>query len=352
MLQDRIEDKWIDAFERSLALCKLQPHESVAILSETQSRPVLIQLAELAAARLGVKATHFVIPTPPLATDIPVRSTGGTMALQGLEPLLKGLTACDLIVDLTVEGLLHAPERPRLLENGTRVLMVSNEHPEALERLVADPALKEKVALGVKMAGEAEVMRVTSDWGTDVTVKMAGAMVGGGWGAADEPGKIDYWPGGLCAFYPQKGAVNGTVAMAQGDMNLTFKRYLEGPITFTIEDDYITDIAGDGVDAELVRSYFGAWQEREGTRDAYATAHLGWGMNPKARWDAMQFYDRRDYNGTEARAFAGNFLFSTGANHFANRWTLGHFDLPMRDCSIALDDAMIVDKGVLLAPLA
>ena len=31
---------------------------------------------------------------------------------------------------------------------------------------------------------------------------------------------------------------------------------------------------------------------------------------------------------TEQRAFAGNFLYSTGANEVAGRHTLGHYDLP------------------------
>ena len=62
-------------------------------------------------------------------------------------------------------------------------------------------------------------------------------------------------------------------------------------------------------------------------------------MNPRARWDAMAMYDRRDFNGTELRAFAGNFLYSTGANEVAGRHTLGHFDLPLRDCTVALDGA-------------
>ena len=51
----------------------------------------------------------------------------------------------------------------------------------------------------------------------------------------------------------------------------------------------------------------------------------------------MALYDRRDFNGTEQRAFAGNFLYSTGANEVAGRHTLGHFDLPLRHCTIALD---------------
>jgi len=352
MLQERIEGKWIAAFRDALALCAVKRGDAVAILAETQSRPVLVQLAELALHDLGAHTARFVMPTPALTTDIPVRSTGGSVALQHHPAAMAGLKAASLIVDLTVEGMLHAPERAELLASGTRIFMISNEHPEALERLMPDAALKAKVKAGVAMALAAKEMRVTSRHGTDLTVAMQGAKVGGGWGAADTPGTMDYWPGGLCAFYPQKGGVRGRVVLAPGDVNLTFKRYVERPVTFTVEDDFITAIEGDGVDADLVRSQFEAWAEREGTRHAYAAAHMGWGMNPKARWDAMIFYDGRDFNGTELRAFAGNFLFSTGANHFANRFTLGHFDLPMRGCTVALDGRVVVESGALQPPLA
>ncbi|HSV45442.1 MAG TPA: peptidase M29, partial [Ramlibacter sp.] len=64
-----------------------------------------------------------------------------------------------------------------------------------------------------------------------------------------------------------------------------------------------------------------------------------------ARWDSMALYDKRDFNGTELRAFAGNFLYSTGANETAGRHTLGHFDLPLRHCTVQLDGATVVDAG-------
>ena len=136
--------------------------------------------------------------------------------------------------------------------------------------------------------------------------------------------------------------------MAAGDANLTFKRYLETPVTLTVENDYVTKIDGDGLDAELFRSYIAAW----GDRDAYAVSHVGWGMNPGARWDSLPFYDKRDFNGTELRAFAGNFLYSTGANETAGRHTLGHFALPMRQCTVTLDNQTVVKDGALQAPLA
>ena len=53
------------------------------------------------------------------------------------------------------------------------------------------------------------------------------------------------------------------------------------------------------------------------------------------------------YDGTELRAVAGNFLFSTGANEFAGRYTAGHFDLPMMGTTIELDGVAVVREGVL-----
>ena len=100
--------------------------------------------------------------------------------------------------------------------------------------------------------------------------------------------------------------------LARGDVNLTFKRYIE----------------------------------------AYATSHAGWGMNLDARAESMMMYDRKDINGTELRAFAGNFLYSTGANETAKRFTACHFDYPMRGCSVELDGERIVDRGRLCAALS
>jgi 2,5-dihydroxypyridine 5,6-dioxygenase len=348
MPSERIEEKWIAAFARVLELSQLKQGESVAILSETQSRAVNVQLAELAALRLGARAFHLVLPTPRQGAKVPVRSTGASDAVQRLAPVVSALAGSALVMDLTVEGMLHAPELPEILGGGTRLLMVSNEHPDALERLLPDPALEAKVKLGMKKLRGAKTMRVTSTAGSDLIIRTEGAPVGGVWGYAAKPGQVAHWPGGLCLCFPKAGSVDGTLVLAPGDANLTFKRYVERPITLRIAEDYITAIEGDGLDAELMRSYIAAWEER----DAYAVSHVGWGMNRAARWEALAFYDKRDTNGTELRAFAGNFLYSTGANEHAGRHTLGHFDLPMRNCTIALDGERIVEAGRLLGDLA
>ena len=92
----------------------------------------------------------------------------------------------------------------------------------------------------------------------------------------------------------------------------------------------------------MFRSYLAAW----GDRNAYAVSHVGFGLNPKARYEALTMYDQRDTNGTEIRAVAGNFLFSTGANEFAGRYTAGHFDLPVMRTTITVDETVVVKDGV------
>jgi len=345
MIADRIEGKWIDLFAEVFARCKVGAGDVCAILSESQSRALNVQLAELALARLGARPFHVAVPTPRQTAPVPIRSTGASVALQNLGPAISALASSVFVADCTVEGLMHAAELPQILKGGARVLYISNEHPDVLERLAPSPADEQQVRAGMRLMKEARVMRVSSPAGTNLQIGIEGARVGGVWGYTEKPGTLSHWPGGLCLAFPKAGSVNGTLAMAPGDLNLTFKRYVEEPIHLTIDGDYVTKIVGDSLDAELMRDYFAAW----GDREAYAVSHVGWGMNPRARWDALMLYDKRDVNGTEQRAFAGNFLYSTGANETAGRHTLGHFDLPFRNCTIELDGKAVVREGKLVA---
>ena len=340
----RVEAKWVDSFVDVFRLCGVQPGEACAILSETQSRPVLLQLAELALARLGARWFHVTVPTPRVSAPVPVRSTGASDAIGRLQPVVNALASCGFVVDLTVEGLQHAVELPEILKGGARVLVVSNEHPEILERTIPKAEDEATVRDAMRRLRAAKHLHVSSAAGTNLTVNLQGARVGGVWGFTAKPGTLTHWPAGLVLAFPAAGSVDGTLVLAPGDVNLTFKRYLADAVTLTIEDDHVVEIAGAHVDADLMRGYFAAW----GDRAAYAVSHVGWGLNRGARWDAMAFYDKADFNGTELRAFAGNFLYSTGANEVAGRYTLGHFDLPMRGCTVMLDGDAVVRDGALV----
>ena len=339
-----LEGKWIATFVEVLQRCGVQRGDVCAVLGESQSRPLLLQLASLALHQLGAQHFQVRVPTPALAAPVPVRSTGASAALTGQQPVVQALARCALVVDCTVEGLQHAAELPQILAGGARVLVVSNEHPEILERCLPQAEDEAQAREAMRRLKGAKRMQVRSAAGTDLQIELTGARIGGVWGFTSKPGTLTHWPGGLVLAFPAAGAVHGRLVLNRGDVNLTFKRYLQDPVRLDIAEDHVVELVGDSPDAELMRGYFAAWGERA----AYAVSHVGWGLNRRARWDAMAFYDKSDFNGTELRAFAGNFLYSTGANEVAGRHTLGHFDLPLRGCTVELDGQPVVRDGVLL----
>src|SRR6202030_4105939 len=145
MLADRIEGKWLDPFCEVFERCAVKRGDAAAILSETQSRALNVQLAELALQRMGARPFHIVVPTPRNKQIVPVRSTGASEAIQRLAPVVTALQQAGFVVDCTIEGLMHAVETPELLQAGARILVISNDHPEALERMVPDTALEKRV---------------------------------------------------------------------------------------------------------------------------------------------------------------------------------------------------------------
>jgi len=78
---------------------------------------------------------------------------------------------------------------------------------------------------------------------------------------------------------------------------------------------------------------------------AYAISHIGWGLNDRSGWNASN-----PGIGMEERGYYGNVLFSTGPDteYGGDNATQCHLDLPMRECSLILDDERIIDAGKLL----
>ena len=340
---DAAHPSWCAAFKRVFELCRIQPNETVVVLSETGSRTINVELARLALTEMSLPFTDVTVASPPAPAGPIIRSTGASEALNAApDDVIAQLCGADVVIDLTIEGLMHAPQTPRILQAGARIMNISNEHPDILARLVPTPEIKDRVREAAQRCRAASEMTVRSEAGTDLTIAMGGAATVGVWGYTDRPGTLAHWPAGLVVSFPKAGAVNGRIVFQPGDINLTFKRYFERAVSCTITEDFLSDIQGDGADARLMQAYL------EGFADplAFSTSHVGWGLNPAARYEALTMYDKHELNGTELRALAGNFLFSTGANEFADRFTRGHFDLPMMGCDIALDGVAVVQGGV------
>ena len=134
MMQEHIEGKWVDSFARALTLNGVESGTQAAIVAETQSRPVMQQLAALACHQLGADYATILLPTPPQTAPVPVKSTGACNAIQHKPHVIAALKTAEIIIDVTVEGLIHAEEIPEILGAGTRLFTICNEHPEILER--------------------------------------------------------------------------------------------------------------------------------------------------------------------------------------------------------------------------
>jgi 2,5-dihydroxypyridine 5,6-dioxygenase len=88
---------------------------------------------------------------------------------------------------------------------------------------------------------------------------------------------------------------------------------------------------------------------RSDDMDGHAISHLGWGSTRRAAGTLSRFMApiRNVTMRAPAGCFAGNFLFSTGPNSQGGgkRTTKGHYDVPMRDCTVALDNDVIIERG-------
>jgi 2,5-dihydroxypyridine 5,6-dioxygenase len=204
------------------------------------------------------------------------------------------------------------------------------------------PELREKVTIAADMLDQAKVMRITSSHGTDVTYKLNTYPAVAEYACTDEPGRWDHWPSGFVFTGGDDDGVDGQIVVAPGDILLPQNIYVREPITYTIEKGWIVDIRG-GLDSELVKSYMQAFNDKRGN----GMSHVGWGMNPHAKWHSMVPGEFPGGMGMEPRSFYGNVMFSTGPNNELGgpNDTACHLDIPMRNCSLFLDDKAIVVDG-------
>jgi 2,5-dihydroxypyridine 5,6-dioxygenase len=331
-------------YRREFELCKLGKGDTVAIVSDLGTRREYINAAFAAAEELGANIYEMCVNSIPGWTKVGVPTIGQCKGT------LEALAQADMIV------IFHVPLFARwlrtVMDKGVRVLMII-DGPDELEQLMAPPGLKEACKYAESLYLKTRKVRVTSDAGTDLSFECGEYPVMTQWGYADEKGHFDHWGAGHIHTFPNEGSASGTVVMQPGDVViLPYCRYVADPVRLEIRDGHITKIEG-GLDAKLMRDWLTDGKASDADRDPFAVSHLGWGLNPQARWYAIALNgDEPERQRAAMRVFPGNFLFSTGPNSQGGgkRTTRGHYDVPMRDCTIALDGSVVVDKGRIADP--
>lgn len=332
-------------FRHVLQLCGVAPGQRVAVLSEGDlaqdySETFLRQAAALGAetARVNVGAGDNAGPGARIANL-------GASTLGADQASMRTLCEADLVIDLML--LLFSREQLAIQAAGARMLMVV-EPFEILSRLLPTRAQRARVEAAERRLAAATTLRFTNDLGTDVRYELEAltgpppACILTEYGYTDTPGRWDHWPSGFLASTGTARGVEGRVVMAPGDIILPWKEMLDEPVTFDIRDGMVRAIGG-GEQARRLNAYIEGFDDPR----AWAVSHIGWGLNEHARWVA-------DVPGIamESRAYYGNVLFSTGPNteFGGSNDTPCHLDLPMRGCSLWLDDELIVERGDLVPP--
>ncbi|NEX64698.1 M29 family metallopeptidase [Noviherbaspirillum galbum] len=331
----------IQAWGEVLRLSKLEKGQKVAILCGPHTHPQTLQTATIAAQAAGAVVTRIELQpiNAEKATTRDLMNYLGETPLTNNPVALAALKNSDLVLDLML--LLFSPEQMEILESGTKILLAV-EPPEVLVRTIATEADRQRVVAASKLLRAAKQMHVTSPAGTDITFKLGEYPTISEYGFCEEPGRWDHWPSGFLFTFANEGGSEGTIVIDRGDILLPQKNYLSEKVTLDVRGGFVRDIKG-GVDADLMREFMEAYKDPE----AYAIAHIGWGMQPRCFWHTLSLFDREQTTGQDARAFEGNFLFSLGPNNEVGgpRMTPCHLDIPLRNCTVALDGVVVVRDG-------
>ena len=331
----------IEAWKEVLTLSRLEPGQTVTILTGAATHPQTLACALIATQTMGAVVNRLDLPpvNGEKALSRDALAYLGETPLTGNRAAIAALKAGDLVLDLMT--LLFSPEQHEILASGTKILLAV-EPPEVLVRMTPTLADRERVLAAARRIKGAREMRVTSEAGTDLRCPLGEFPAIAEYGFVDEPGRWDHWPSGFALTFPNEGQASGRIVIDGGDILLPQKSYCTGPVTLMVEAGYATAIEG-GIDAELLRDYMASFDDPE----AFAISHIGWGLQKRAYWSTLGLYDREATLGMDARAFDGNFLFSLGPNNEGGgkRTTACHIDVPLRRCTVALDGVEVVREG-------
>ncbi|WP_306051043.1 leucyl aminopeptidase [Oceaniradius stylonematis] len=327
----------IDICLHQLTMSGVREEEKVVVLSQGRERLDLADAFMAAGQKLGARMYHMRLPEPlPTSGAWQVGVTGLASNPEAVEALKKA----DMVVDLIF--LLFSDEQMAIQAAGARILTAVEPAP-LLARLLPTKELRDRVEVGAEILSKAKMMRITSPHGTDVVYRLGVYPTMSEYGCTDEPGRWDHWPAAFVFTGAADDGVDGRIVVAPGDVLLPFNSYVREPITYTIEKGLIVDIRG-GLDAELVKSYMESFNDPKG----YGMSHVGWGLDHRAQWHGLTQFPGG--MGMELRSFHGNVMFSTGPNNELGgpNDTACHLDIPMRNCSLFLDDEVIVEDGKLM----
>ena len=136
-------------------------------------------------------------------------------------------------------------------------------------------------------------------------------------------------------------------------MILPYCRYIQDEVRLTINDGFIDKVEG-GLDAKLMHDWLDDNRAGPDDRDPYAVSPPGLGPEPRRHCGTAS--PLMAMNRSRSRAARAHFSPATSScsqpvpitRAAVKRTTRGHYDVPMRDCTMELDGRIIIENGKII----
>jgi len=300
---------------------RIQPGENVCIVGDTNTFSIAKVLAE--ASYAGGAETVLAIMTP--------------REMHGNEPprvIASAMLGADVILAPTTYAITHTRARIEASKRGARTVILRGIEEDTMIQGAMLADYDEVSATSNRLAarlGQAKIIRLTTDLGTDVTFFVEdrkGLALGG---MATEPGTFTSLPSGEAAIAPVEGKTKGMIVI---DFSMDGIGLLAEPIRLEVIDGKAASIEG-GREAQQLRRLL------EGDENALNIAEFAIGTNPKSRMKG---------NMAEDKILRGCVHIAVGDNH-----TIGgkieskvHLDGVILNPTVEIDGYLVVNKGKLL----
>jgi leucyl aminopeptidase (aminopeptidase T) len=249
-------------------------------------------------------------------------------------PVAAAWKACDAYIAPTKYSLTHTQARKAATEAGARGATMPGIVPSMFGSgaLTADYSVVGRLSekMGSAM-DKADIVRITSHAGTDLTFSIKGRVVERDTGMLATPGVFGNLPAGEAYVAPVEGTAQGTLVVDGSIASVGMIK--TRPARVTIREGFATRIEG-GKEATKWDSMLASVKKKE----AYNIAEFGVGCNPNAKLIGIILEDEKVY-GTIHIALGDN-------STFGGKVEAGiHLDGMVRSPSVFLDGDPVIKNG-------
>jgi leucyl aminopeptidase (aminopeptidase T) len=306
-----------------------QPGETVVIITDTDTEPVIWESCAAAARAVGLDVSiAMMVPTQREYSDPPL-------------PVQKMAEEADIVHFTTRKGLVHSQWGLHLTKLRKKRIISEGITPEMFTEgaVLGDEAEVRGWANKVqKVWDEGKIVHITSPYGSDLRVGIEGHYSFSPTGATSAEAGAELFkapfvqfPGGECATTPEDGTGEGLLVVDQA-LHYPPGRLIR-PVELELKGGRIVDIRG-GWEADAFRHWLDSFADAEGG----TICEIAVGCNPEAKFMGNMRQDRFPLGGMHI-----GFGMNTDVGGTVESGI--HYDVILSKPTLRVDDRLIIEAG-------